>query len=239
MPDFFDDISSFYGTRERNVSGQTLEEFLELYDPYKYKNPCCTTDAVVFSYREKLDSTLTGLKLLLVKRSNHPSIGFWALPGGFTELQEDIDQTARRELEEETGVRGIAVEQFACYGEVRRDPRARIITTAYMALTEESAVTVKAGDDAADAAWFNIRMETEEEHEDTDSIIRTYRLYFENTEQNITVQASVEHRERKGIIKERSFHVIERGAIAADHAAIIAQAITILKSRLCCCSVVS
>ena len=93
MPAFFDDISSFYGTGERNVSGQTLEEFLELYDPYKYKNPCCTTDAVVFSYREKLDSTLTGLKLLLVKRSNHPSIGFWALPGGFIELQEDIDQT--------------------------------------------------------------------------------------------------------------------------------------------------
>lgn len=232
MPAFFDDISSFYGTGERNAAGQTLEEFLESYDPYKYKNPSCTTDTVVFSYKEKLDQSLTGLKLLLVKRSNHPSIGFWALPGGFAELQEDIDQTARRELEEETGVRGLAVEQFACYGEVRRDPRARIITTAYMALTEESAVTVKAGDDAADAAWFDVRMETEEEHEESDSVIRTYRLNFENAEQDITVQASVEHRERKGLIKEKSFHVLEQGQIAADHAAIIAQAIIILKSRL-------
>lgn len=232
MPAFFDDISSFYGTGERNAAGQTLEEFLESYDPYKYKNPSCTTDTVVFSYKEKLDQSLTGLKLLLVKRSNHPSIGFWALPGGFAELQEDIDQTARRELEEETGVRGLAVEQFACYGEVRRDPRARIITTAYMALTEESAVTVKAGDDAADAAWFDIRMEKEEEHEDADSFIRRYRLYFENAEQDINVQALVEHRERKGLIKEKSFHVLERGKIAADHAAIIAQAMTILKSRL-------
>ena len=232
MPAVCDDLRSFYVTGERNAAGQTLEEFLESYDPYKYKNPSCTTDTVVFSYKEKLDQSLTGLKLLLVKRSNHPSIGFWALPGGFAELQEDIDQTARRELEEETGVRGLAVEQFACYGEVRRDPRARIITTAYMALTEESAVTVKAGDDAADAAWFDVRMETEEEHEESDSVIRTYRLNFENAEQDITVQASVEHRERKGLIKEKSFHVLEQGQIAADHAAIIAQAITILKSRL-------
>ena len=222
-----------YLTEEKRASSNTLSSYLRDVNQYLH---WLAGEELLPEQAEQRD--VEAYTRFLTSKG-HPSIGFWALPGGFTELQEDIDQTARRELEEETGVRGIAVEQFACYGEVRRDPRARIITTAYMALTEESAVTVKAGDDAADAAWFNIRMETEEEHEDTDSIIRTYRLYFENTEQNITVQASVEHRERKGIIKERSFHVIERGAIAADHAAIIAQAITILKSRLCCCSVVS
>lgn len=79
MPSFLKDVSAFYGTGERNAAGQTLEEFLASYDPYKYKTPSCTTDAVVFSYRESRRD-FSGLKLLLVRRSNHPSIGFWALP---------------------------------------------------------------------------------------------------------------------------------------------------------------
>ena len=86
----------FTEREERNRAGQTLEEFLESYDPYKYKNPSCTTDAVVFSANGKVDEELTGLKILLVKRSNHPSIGFWALPGGFVELRENLEDTARR-----------------------------------------------------------------------------------------------------------------------------------------------
>ena len=80
MPSFLKDISDFYGTGEKNAAGQTLEEFLESYDPHRYETPSCTTDAAVFSYRGILDRELSGLKLLLVKRGNHPSIGFWALP---------------------------------------------------------------------------------------------------------------------------------------------------------------
>ena len=153
MPSFLKDVSAFYGTGERNAAGQTLEEFLASYDPYKYKTPSCTTDAVVFSYRESRRD-FSGLKLLLVRRSNHPSIGFWALPGGFVDLRENLEDAVRRELEEETGVGCLPVEQFACYGDYDRDPRTRVITTAYMALVDEESVSVRAGDDAADAAWF-------------------------------------------------------------------------------------
>ena len=136
MPSFLDDISSFYGTGEKNEKGQTLEEFLKEYDPYQYKNPCATTDMVLFSYAgEKPDTD--ALKVLLVCRKNHPSIGYWALPGGFVELYENLEDTARRELEEETGVKGLPVEQFACYGDYQRDPRARVITTAYFSLVNE------------------------------------------------------------------------------------------------------
>lgn len=159
MPAFLDDISSFYGTGEKNGKGQTLEEFLEEYDPYKYKNPCATTDVVVFSYAGEQELKEKKLKVLLVKRGNHPSIGYWALPGGFVNLKENLEQTARRELEEETGVKDLPVEQFACYGAWNRDPRARVITTAYFSLVKEQDVKVHAGDDAADAAWFQVTLE--------------------------------------------------------------------------------
>ena len=166
MPSFLDDISSFYGTGEKNEKGQTLEEFLKEYDPYQYKNPCATTDMVLFSYAgEKPDTD--ALKVLLVCRKNHPSIGYWALPGGFVELYENLEDTARRELEEETGVKGLPVEQFACYGDYQRDPRARVITTAYFSLVNEKEVRVKAGDDAADAAWFTVKLKKGESRDVT------------------------------------------------------------------------
>ena len=117
MPSFLKDISKFYGTGEKNSAGQTLEEFLEEYDPYKYKTPCCTTDAVIFSFDGERCENEEELKVLLVRRSNHPSIGCLALPGGFINLEENLEDTARRELEEETGVKGLVMEQLAVYGD--------------------------------------------------------------------------------------------------------------------------
>lgn len=232
MPSFLEDITPFYGTGERNAAGQTLEEFLEAYDPYRYKPPSCTTDAVVFSCMGELGPTLEGLKILLVKRSNHPTIGFWALPGGFIDLKENLDDTARRELMEETGVENLALEQIGAYGDYDRDPRARVITTAYMALVDERDVQVKAGDDAADAVWCHISIETVEEISRDTDITRRYLLHFVNQEKELDTTAKVLHILRKGLIREEKFMVEKRGMIAADHAAIIAQALTVLRGRL-------
>ena len=88
----------FKGDGSCNEEGKSLEEFLEEYDASLYKNPSSTVDTAVFTYKEDSDR----LKILLIKRRNHPSIGQWAIPGGFVDFNEDIDDTARRELEEET-----------------------------------------------------------------------------------------------------------------------------------------
>ena len=76
MPAFLKDLSKFYGTGERNRAGQTLEEFLEGYDPYKYRTPSCTADAVIFSCAEPLTRELRGIRLLLVTRGRAGSAAF-------------------------------------------------------------------------------------------------------------------------------------------------------------------
>ena len=235
MPSFLDDISSFYGTGEKNEKGQTLEEFLKEYDPYQYKNPCATTDMVLFSYAgEKPDTD--ALKVLLVCRKNHPSIGYWALPGGFVELYENLEDTARRELEEETGVKGLPVEQFACYGDYQRDPRARVITTAYFSLVNEKEVRVKAGDDAADAAWFTVKLKKGESRDvTTDAAVikkEDFSLELENEDRGLKIGAVICKEERQGLVRERKYKVKEGGMVAVDHAAIITQALEVIQQRI-------
>ena len=235
MPSFLDDISSFYGTGEKNEKGQTLEEFLKEYDPYQYKNPCATTDMVLFSYAgEKPDTD--ALKVLLVCRKNHPSIGYWALPGGFVELYENLEDTARRELEEETGVKGLPVEQFACYGDYQRDPRARVITTAYFSLVNEKEVRVKAGDDAADAAWFTVKLKKGESKDITTdaAVIRRedFSLELENEDRGLKIRAVICKEERQGLVRERKYKVKEGGMVVVDHAAILTQALEVIQQRI-------
>lgn len=117
---------------------------------YEYPHPAVTTDVVIFTVREKK------LKLLLVKRAGEPYQGRWALPGGFVRLDEDLDAAARRELEEETGVAGVYLEQLYTFGRVDRDPRERVITVAYYALIPSDKVELKAATDAEAVGWFGM-----------------------------------------------------------------------------------
>ncbi|MGN1164918.1 MAG: NUDIX domain-containing protein [Lachnospiraceae bacterium] len=232
MPAFLSDFSKFYGTGEVNAAGQTLEEFLDDYDSHKYETPSCTTDAAVFSYRGDKCKSVTGIKILLVKRSNHPSIGFWALPGGFADMREDLSETARRELSEETGVENLPMEQFAVYGDYDRDPRTRVITTAYLSLVNEKDVSVKAGDDAADAVWCEVSVECEKVEWNNEWTKNTYFLKIKNEDCGLDTTAVVEEKVREDLIREKKFSVIDPGMIACDHAAIIVQAYNILKERI-------
>lgn len=138
---------------KKNEKGQTLSEFLLTYDADKYKHPSTTVDMVVATVQEK------ALKILLVKRRDHPYIGCWATPGGFIQFGEDIDAAAMRELYEETGLKdGIYFRQLYTFGKADRDPRTHVITTAYITLAPAGVIQkAKAGDDAADAEWFTVR----------------------------------------------------------------------------------
>lgn len=95
------------------------------------------------------------VKILLIRRKNDPYKNSWALPGGFIEMEEDLEKTAIRELEEEAGIRLEHMTQFATYGSPDRDPRGRNISVVYYHVSETE-ITVRAGDDATDADWFDV-----------------------------------------------------------------------------------
>lgn len=117
---------------------------------YDHPRPSVTVDTVVFT---KVNDDL---KVLLIKRKSPPFQGRWAIPGGFVDMDESLDDAARRELREETGVSGVEIEQLHTFGDPHRDPRGRVITVAYLAVIEPEQSRVEAGDDAADAAWHSV-----------------------------------------------------------------------------------
>jgi 8-oxo-dGTP diphosphatase len=119
---------------------------------YEYARPALTVDAVVFG----LDLEDDELELLLIQRDLEPFKGKWALPGGFVHMEETVDEAARRELQEETGLEKVFLEQLYTFGDVERDPRGRVVSVAYYALVRLSDHRVKAATDAANAAWFSI-----------------------------------------------------------------------------------
>lgn len=115
---------------------------------YKYPHPSVTTDCVIFGFDGK------DLNILLVERGLEPFKGAWALPGGFLKMDETVEECAKRELQEETNVSNVFLEQFHIFSAVDRDPRERVLTVAFYALVKPSDYEVIGGDDASQAEWF-------------------------------------------------------------------------------------
>jgi 8-oxo-dGTP diphosphatase len=116
---------------------------------YPYPRPALTVDVIIFALRDN------HLHVLLVERKEPPFAGQWALPGGFVEMDESLEEAAARELYEETGVREAYLEQLYTFGGLDRDPRGRVITVAYFALVPaDVAIDIQASSDATRVSWF-------------------------------------------------------------------------------------
>lgn len=118
---------------------------------YDHPRPAVTVDVIVFGLDEGSE-----LKVLLIERAMNPFKGYWAIPGGFVNMDEPLEAAALRELEEETGIRDIFIEQLFTFGQPERDPRGRVISVAYYALINLAHHPVKASSDAGRAEWFGI-----------------------------------------------------------------------------------
>ena len=122
---------------------------------YQYPRPALTVDIVLFALG-KTEAGELDLQVMLIERDLPPFEGEWALPGGFVHLDETLDEAARRELQEETGLTEIYLEQLYTFGALDRDPRERVVSVAYYALVNPTGHKVEASTDARRAAWFSV-----------------------------------------------------------------------------------
>ncbi|MCF8367143.1 MAG: NUDIX hydrolase [Bacteroidales bacterium] len=126
--------------RKRNIMPYT----------YQYPRASVTVDIVMMCSFENQT------KVLLIQRGNEPFKNKWAFPGGFIELEETLEESAKRELEEETGLTGIELMQFRTYGDPGRDPRGRTVSVVFYGFTDPKNSTVAGADDAINADWFKL-----------------------------------------------------------------------------------
>ncbi|HZO71548.1 MAG TPA: NUDIX domain-containing protein [Ktedonobacteraceae bacterium] len=142
--------NSLRGEMEVRAEEQKSETQAHHYDASKYERPSVTVDVVMMSLRQR------DLQVLLVKRRAWPYEGMWAIPGGFVNIDESLEAAAKRELQEETRVQDVYLEQLYTFGDPGRDPRTRVITVVYFALLDSERLHVKAASDAADVGWFPV-----------------------------------------------------------------------------------
>lgn len=125
--------------------------FLDAYNIDNYFRPSLAVDMAVFA-----DDADGKLNLLLIRRGEHPYMNHWALPGGFMQSDETLEQAAARELREETGIADAVLFPVGTYSDVARDPRGRVVSAAFAASVNMAQAEVLSGDDAIDAKWFAV-----------------------------------------------------------------------------------
>lgn len=225
----------------RDKNGLTEQEFLEQYQVTDYERPSVASDMVIFTISDILEANYRKLpdrklSILLIKRGQHPFLGCWALPGGFVRPNETAGQTARRELFEETGVDHAYLEQLGLFSNPNRDPRTWVMSCAHMALIDSSACTLRAGDDAAQTAWFQLDW----------ALLREYRELqpggVESLEQQFELKCSFEDTALSAVIAKKiecgacsappGYEIIQNNGLAFDHAKIILCALDRLRLEL-------
>lgn len=182
--------------------------FLASYNIEDYFRPSVTADVLAFCANE------SGLSLLMIKRKGHPFKGAWALPGGFLQKDETLEQCALRETQEETGVMPSSLIPIGIFSDVDRDPRGRIISQAYAAIINDESIRIVSGDDACDAKWFSLSFD------DGTLTLKNGELCF--YAKLIQTQTTFDIPQ---------FKITENNGIAFDHAAIIASAVSLLRSK--------
>lgn len=202
----------------------TEEEFLKDYDPSTFEKLSMMVDILMLSvsneetenYR-KTDKKK--MSVLLVKRDNYPFKERWCLPGGFVRIDENLDDAPRRVLKEETNLENIYLEQLYTFGDVDRDPRMRIISSAYMALIDKNRLCEKIGEKTS---WFDITL-----YEESDDIVD---LVLDNGSE--TIKFSIRKILREQTTDRYSFKIVENDSLAFDNPLVILSGLERLKNKI-------
>lgn len=227
----------------RNKDGLTEKEFLESYRPGNYEKPSNTVDMLLFTVDDKPADNVQKmcekeLKILLIKRGNHPYMDCFAIPGGFVNIDEALNEAAYRELKEETSIENIYLEQLYTWGDdVKRDPRMRVISISYMALVDKNNIKPKAGDDASDVKWFSVKKKFMFSIKEKDVRKDIYNLILtSDDEENKIVYKVTEKYIKNGIMPNKKSEYeplsFSKEELAFDHVKIIDTALERLKIKI-------
>ena len=206
------------------------QEFVKTYDDSKYAKPSVTADMVIFARGSEAEH----LEVLLIQRGRPPFRGQYALPGGFVNPDESVDDAAARELKEETGVDCGCLEQLRTFSTPGRDPRRWVITCAYLALVEKSEITVKAGDDAKAAEWFSVKLERLPDasgpgekagNRRKEELWQVHRWVLELCGKQETIRIPFRSEQLPGQLEPRLQFETEENGLAFDHGLILAYAV--------------
>lgn len=203
--------------------------FLATYDASAYERPSLTADTVLFRVRplsEGKNYKQQVLQVLLIKRGGPPYVGGWALPGGFCDMDETLADCAARELVEETGLKARYYGQIATYDAVHRDPRTRVVTTSHLAvLPYGDDGLAAAADDAAEAAWFNVRCDQ------TMIAANAVEVTLELSSDELSMKSLLRVTRDKDGRWQR--HIVEEADwLAFDHAEVISAAVALLREKV-------
>lgn len=199
------------------------EEFLKDYDPNKFDRLSLTTDILIFSVSDGVQENYRKLNrkyfsVLLVKRDNYPFKDKWCLPGGFVKIDEDIEDAAKRILKEEANISDIYIEQLCTYGNPKRDPRTRVISTSYMALIDKNKLKY---DISKNASWFNVIVLEDEKFID---------VTLDNG--NETIKYKIKKTLKEKTTDRFKYEVVQNDKLAFDHALVITSGISRLKNKI-------
>ncbi len=212
-------------------------EYLKNYDITKYERPSVAADIAIFTVMEDRNANyrklaVKKLKMLLIKRGVPPFEGLWALPGGFVRKGETIEDAAYRELREETGVNQSYLKEIGVFSQPGRDPRGWIISDAFMALTDASHLKVRGSDDAKEAAWFNVTLESidGEKQSEQSHLSAEHRYKLCLTSEDVRLCAILSEKvQMEDYHKKSEIAIIESNGLAFDHAKIILSSIRQLR----------
>lgn len=223
--------------------GDEEKAYLAGYDITKFERPSLATDMAIFSIMEKGEPENyrklpeKALKLLLIKRATYPFKDLWALPGGFCRPNEDVQETAMRELYEETHVEAAYLQLAGTFGEVGRDPRGWIISNTFLSLVDGAACKPRGGSDAWEAKWFSVELTAKEEkrklQEEAAELVTEYTLTLCHEESGVALSAVVkEHKQFMNYHEKVRYEIVDSEGLAFDHAKIIVHTLLFLRKSV-------
>lgn len=199
------------------------EEFLKDYDSSMYEKLSMTTDILIFSVSDEMQDNYRKLNkkyfsVLLVKRDNYPFKDKWCLPGGFVGIDEDIEDSAKRILANETNLHDIYLEQLYTFGSPNRDPRMRVVSTSYMALIDKNRLNEQI---AKNASWFNVLVSEDK---------KMINVTLDNGNEQIKFKIGKTLKEKT--TDRYKYDILQNDKLAFDHPLVIASGISRLKNKL-------